>query len=221
MTNLSVERMKALEYNSELIESQLNSAAFGKSKIIYLPLVVAIGCLFFIGYVLFDGLTETVSVPTLLILAAVVVTSIIAMVLIFKKDKAALKRDTKTAMVCFAQKIFGNDREQVYSGIYTTGNRRHDDDFIRSVKEKIINLQPNTKEERAVADLFRPDFIKPGEFAKMLPLSFTNNIPVYRKQFSFVPISKNIKDRTDVEDGLFVVAALREENAWICKLFYQ
>lgn len=79
---------------------------------------------------------------------------------------------------------------------------------------------PDTKDsdEQQVNKLFRIDLAKPGEFAKKLPLSFTDGITVWRKQFALGTLPKNIQQQIEENDRLFWVVAINPENA---KVFYE
>ena len=222
MDQQAIPKMQRLETDQQLITSRLGNAAFGRSKIIYLPLALAIGSFMIMVYVLFDGLLQTLGIGVFLAILALFIVCIVAIILIYKRDIAFMKQNTTKAMVCFAQTITGNEREYAYSAIYTTGDLRHNADFIKSIANRILALEnPSTPDEKKVRDLFRPDFIKPGEFAKQLPLSFTDNVVVYRKQFVFTAVPAPIRQQIDNDGGLFVAVALREENANFCKEFYQ
>ena len=72
---------------------------------------------------------------------------------------------------------------------------------------------PQNATDKEVANLFRPDFANPNEFAKKLPLAFTDNIILWRKQVSFMAVSKEINQKIEDEDGKFAMVAIVPENA--------
>lgn len=58
-------QINKFEGDSAVMEKYIKSAAFGKNKLIYFPLIVGIGLTFFIAFAVFDGLTETLGTLTM------------------------------------------------------------------------------------------------------------------------------------------------------------
>lgn len=213
-------QINKFENDSTIIGKYVKSAAFGKNKLMYFPLVIGIGLLFFLIFIVFDGLTQTVGVSTLGILAAITILCFMSVILINRSVLKKLKEETKFAPLCIAKKIYGNDDQNIYYCIYTSEEKRHDETFINDIANKIFAIPSDTKDstEKQILSLFKIDLAKPGEFAKKLPLSFTNGVTVWRKQFALGPLPKNIQQQIEDNNGQFWVVAINPENA---KLFIE
>lgn len=208
MVNQTIQQQ---ETNPSFIEANLGQAAFGKNKLMYLPLIAGIGLLMFVLFVVFDGLIETVGLNVIIILSVIIVLCFISVKLIHNHSIKELKTNVKLAPICYTKKIYGNDSEDIHYCIYTTGDNRHDKEFINNIAQKIVAISPTTTDpdEKNVNKLFRPDDINMGAFAKPLPLAFTEGVVIWRRQF----LLRGIEN----PDAGFWVVAINPENAKICK----
>ena len=136
--------------------------------------------------------------------------------------KKKMIAETTVAPTSIAKKIVGNDNEKAYSCIYITGENRHNETLLDEIAEKIdlAIVSPINSTDKEVANLFRPDFIKPNEFAKKLPLAFTNNNIVWCKQVSFMATPKEITQKIEDEGGKFAMVTLVPENARFLSDYY-
>lgn len=203
------------ENDKEIIEKYVKKSAFGKSKWIYLPLLVCAFSLIILILCIVMGMLSQLGSFTIIILVSTILVCIILMFLINRRAYLTLKKETSYAPICIAQKIYGNPEQNVGYAIYTCGEKRHDREFINRIAQKIFEIEkvPSLEVQKQINQLFKKDFVKPGEFAKLLPLSFTENIPVWRRQF-FLP---NLEEK---ENFQFPVVVISEENAKIFKEFY-
>ena len=202
------------EYDRTIIDKYVKSSAFGKNRFVYAPLIIGIGLLCFLGFVVFDGLVKTVGIGLISIMSAIVVLCFILVAVINRSAHKKLYEETKTAPVCIAKKVYGNDVQNIYYCIYSTGETRHDSSFINAIAEKIFAIPTNTndKTEKEVLGLFKIDFVKPGEFAKKLPLAFTDEVAVWRRQFALGHLPKNVQQQIEDNDGQFCVVTIVPEN---------
>lgn len=219
---MNIEKLKKLETDPSIINKYVGVSSFGKDRIIYLPLVIGIGILMFVAMAFLSDLTETVGITMLISLVVLALLCFGMVKIIANNTKKKLLAATNIAPTCVAKKIVGNSAEAAFYCIYTTNEGRHDETFIDRMAEKIdlIIANPQTQVEKEIAILFRPDFIKPNEFAKKLPLSFTENKEVWRKQISFVATSKEIKEKIREEDDKFAMVAIIPENARFLTDYY-
>ena len=202
------------EHNRTIIEKYVKSSAFGKNKAVYIPLVVGIGLLCFLALAIFEGLVETIGIGVVAGLSAAVVICFILVAIINRSARIKLSQETQMAPVCIAKKVYGNDAQNIYYCIYNTGEKRHDSFFIETIAEKIFAISGNTddKTEKAILELFKMDFIKPGEFAKKLPLAFTDGTEVWRRQFALGTLPKETQRQIEDNNGQFCVVAISSEN---------
>lgn len=100
--------------------------------------------------------------------------------------------------------------------------KRHDEQFMERIRHKILHLEDNTKDstERKVKNLFLADFIMPGEFAKKLPLEFTEQTLVWRTQFTLSHIPKHITAMMSSDAGKFAVVGIIPENPKFITEYY-
>ena len=212
---MNIEKLKSLETDPNIVKKYIGISSFGKNRIVYLPMLIGIALLMFVLMAVFSDLTATIGMP---ILVALTVVSLICFVLVKVIANATKKKmiaETTVAPTSIAKKIAGNENEKVYFCIYITGEHRHYETLLDEIAEKIdIAIQnPQNATDKEVANLFRPDFANPNEFAKKLPLAFTDNIIVWRKQVSFMAVSKEINQKIEDEDGKFAMVAIVPENA--------
>ena len=215
-------KLKELEQNKSIIEKYIKSASFGKNKLMYLPLCIGLGLAFFIIFVVFDGMIKQIGILPLVILSVICICCFITVKIINNASLKKIKAVTHYAPLCVARKIYGNDNEQVYYCIYTSGDKRHDTEFINSIAEKIFAIPHNTNNsiEKQINKLFHIDLTKPNEFAKKLPIEFTEGETIWRRQFSLFSLSKEIKQKIEEDKGNFVVVAINPENAKFVHDYY-
>ena len=219
---MNIEKLIKLETDSAIINKYIGVSSFGHNRIIYLPLVIGIGLLMFVAMAFLSDLTETVGMTLLIILVAISILCFGLVKIIADSTKKKLLATTNIAPISVAKVIVGNATESVVYCIYTTDENRHDENCIDRIAEKIdiATDNPQTAMDKEISILFRPDFIKPNEFAKKLPLAFTENIAVWRKQVSLVATSKDIKEKIREEDDKFPMVTIIPENARFLSDYY-
>lgn len=212
---MNTEKLKSLETNSNVIEKYAGASAFGKNRLIYLPLLLGIFLIIFIAMAFLSDLTETIGMMALVLMGAGALLCFVVVAMMASAAKKKMIAETTFAPTCIAKKLVGNQREEAYLCIYTTDGQRHSSEFLDEIAEKIGSAieAPQNAIDKQVANLFREDFIKPNEFAKQLPLVFTDNVVVWRKQISFVGTPDHIKQKIEDENGNFAMVALVQENA--------
>lgn len=220
---MDIERLKRLETDPNVVKKYVGISSFGKNKIVYLPLLVGILLLMFVLMAVFGDLTATIGMSNLIALSAVSVVCFILVKVISNATKKKLLAETSSAPTCVAKKIVGNDAEMAYFCIYITGENRHQEALLDAIAEKIGFAigNPQNAVDKEVATLFRPDFLKPNEFAKKLPLAFTDQVEVWRKQVSFISASKETRQKIEDEQGKFAMVAIVPENAQFLADYYQ
>ncbi|TDX86447.1 hypothetical protein [Epilithonimonas xixisoli] len=217
---MNIEKLKKLETDSAIINKYIGVSSFGHNKIIYLPLVIGIGLLMFVAMAFISDLTETIGMTMLIVAVALLCFGLVK--IIADSTKKKLLATTSIAPISIAKIIVGNATENVFYSIYTSDENRHDENFIDRIAEKIdiATENPQTAMDKEIAILFRPDFIKPNEFAKKLPLAFTENIVVWRKQVSFVASPKTVNEKIREEGDKFPMVTIIPENARFLSDYY-
>lgn len=119
MKNLS--SIRSYETNNDIVKKYVGTSSFGQTRIVFLPLIVGIMLVFFLGYCAYDGLLPTMGYGVAGTLAIVAVACFVIVSIISKKDKQKLASGTNTAPICIAKIIYGNDAARTYYAIYTTG----------------------------------------------------------------------------------------------------
>ncbi|WAC42581.1 hypothetical protein [Pedobacter sp. SL55] len=187
-----------------------------------MPLFVGIALLMFVAMAIFSNLTETIGMPTIIALSVVSIVCFVLVKVISTATKKKLMSQTTVAPTCVAKKIVGNDNALTYICIYTAEEHRHDEAFIERIAEKILIAisNPQSAANKEVANFFRPDFLKPNEFAKTLPLTFTEQVKVWCKQVSFVGTSTALKQNLIDEQDKFAMVAIVPENARLLLDYY-
>ncbi|WP_343565369.1 hypothetical protein [Sphingobacterium sp.] len=210
-------QLGTFEHDRTIIDKYVKSSAFGKNKLVYFPLIIAIGLLCFIALAIFEGMVEAIGIGVISVLSAIVVLCFVWVVVINRSAYKKLNEETTMAPVCIAKKVYGNDGNNVYYCIYSTGQTRHDSFFIDTIAQRIFAISANTNDkiEKEVLNLFKIDFAKPGEFAKQLPLAFTDGVEVWRRQFALGNLPKNAQQQIEDNDGQFAVVTILPENARI------
>jgi len=135
-------QLSKFEHDNTIIKKYVKSSAFGKSKVVYLPLVIGIGMLCFLALVIFGGLIETIGIGVITVLSAIAVICFVMVAVINRSAHKKLSQETKMAPVCIAKKVYGNDKQHVYYCIYSPGEKRHDNVFILIQLPKKFSLSP-------------------------------------------------------------------------------
>ena len=215
--------LNRLEHDPQVIGDYVKKSAFGKNKMMYLPLVIGIMICMFLAFVIYEGMTQELGYTLMGVLAVVALLCFIGVSVINRAAHKKLSRQTDFVPVCIAQKVYGEDTNNNYYAIYTCGSKRHDAAFIAHIANKIFALSANTNDkiEQSVNRLFQKDFIKPGEFAKQLPLSFTEGEVVWRRQFALGTLPKAAQQQIEDNNRQFLVVGLSPENAFLFRQYYQ
>lgn len=215
--------LNRLEHDPQVIRDYVKKSAFGKNKLMYLPLVIGIMICMFLAFVIYEGMTQELGYTLMGVLAVVAVLCFIVVSVINRAAHKKLSRETELVPVCIAQKVYGEDANNNCYAIYTCGPKRHDAAFIAHIANKIFALSANTNDKigQSVNSLFQKDFIKPGEFAKQLPLSFTEGEVVWRRQFALGTLPKAAQQQIEDNNGQFWVVGLNPENAFLFRQYYK
>ncbi len=215
--------LNRLEHDPQVIRDYVKKSAFGKNKVMYLPLVIGIMICMFLAFVIYEGMTQELGYTLMGVLAVVALLCFIGVSVINRAAHNKLSRQTDFVPVCIAQKVYGEDTNNNNYAIYTCGSKRHDAAFIAHIANKIFTLSANTNDkiEQSVNRLFQKDFIKPGEFAKQLPLSFTEGEVVWRRQFALGTLPKAAQQQIEDNNRQFLVVGLNPENAFLFRQYYQ
>lgn len=207
-------QLDKFELDRTIIDKYVKSSAFGKNKIVYIPLVIGVALLAFLALAIFGGLITTIGIGYVFLLSAIVALCFILVVIINRAARKKLAEQTTIAPISIAKKVYGDDAQNIYYCIYSTGEMRHDSDFINHIAEKIFAIPTNTKDKvaREILNLFKIDFANPGEFAKKLPLAFTEGVQVWRRQFALGVLTKDFQQKILDHDGQFCVVVISSEN---------
>lgn len=210
-------KLGTFEHDRTIIDRYVKSSAFGKNRLVYLPLIIAIGLLCFIALAIFEGLVKEIGIEVIGVLSVIVVICFILVAVINRSAYKKLNEETTMAPVSIAKKVYGNDGNNIYYCIYSTGETRHDSFFINTIAQRIFAISANTNDkiEREILNLFKIDFANPGEFAKQLPLTFTDGVEVWRRQFALGNLPKKAQQQIEDNDGQFTVVTIIPENARI------
>jgi len=219
---MEIEKLKSLEKSQDIINKYVGISSFGKNRIVYLPMLIGIGLLMFVVMVFLGNVTETIGMPIIIGLIAVSILCFVMVKIISNATKKKLLLETKSAPTCIGKIVVGNDMEKVYHCIYTTEEHRHDEQFVDDIADKIWAAisNPSGPVEHQVVNLFRPDFIKPNEFSKKLPLLFTENKEVWTKQVSFKLATVQIMEQIKADEDKFAMVAIVAENARFLSDYY-
>ncbi len=215
--------LNRLEHDPQIIKDYVQKSAFGKNKMMYLPLIVGIMICVFLAFIVYEGMMQEIGYTLVAVLVVVAIICFIGVAFLNRAAHKKLSLETNFVPICVAQKIYGEDTGNNYYAIYTCGSRRHDAAFIEHIANKILSLSLNTKDrvEQSVNKLFRKDFIKPGEFAKQLPVSFTEGEIVWRRQFALGSLPKAAQQQIEDNNQQFWVVALNPENAFLFRQYYK
>lgn len=115
-----------LEHDPQVIRDYVKKSAFGKNKLVYLPLVIGIMICVFLAFVIYEGMMQEIGYTLVAVLAAVAVICFVSVSLINRDAHKKLSQQTDFVPICVAQKIYGEDSGNNYYAIYTCGSKRHD-----------------------------------------------------------------------------------------------
>lgn len=220
---MDIQKLKQMEQDPEILKRYIGISSFGRNRLIYLPLVAGIGILIFLFLIFTGDMMNEIGSAVIIGSALLSILCFVTVWLMAKRDKQKLHAETTTAPVSIGKIVAGNDNQKVHYCIYATRENRHNEELIDRVKDNIEAACANrsTSAEKKVFDLFRPDDIKPGEFAKKLPLEFTENVEIYRKQVSFKSVSDQVlKQIMETDGGKFPLITIIDENAQFLKEYY-
>jgi len=207
--------LKKLENNSEIKKKYAGAGSWGQNKIVYLPTLLGVfsaaGSYFMYELSKMDN-SYNIYIYACLVVAVICV---VAVVQIQKNAKKKVLASIENVPVCIAKKVYGNDNAEIYYGIYTTGNRRHDIDFIESIADKIFNIdsEPDGKLKRKIRNMFGEKFASPNALSILLPTAFTYGENVYQGQFRFQHIGQEMKNVISENNDQFIVVAFNDTNA--------
>lgn len=204
-----------LEQNIEIKKSYATIGSFGQNKILAVPVVVGI-LTAFSSYFFYD-LSRTDPDYHLYMVSsvAILIICIVAAIIIQRKAKQVTITNIDSVPVCIARKMYGNDAGQIYFGIYTLGNRRHDAGFIEEVAQKIFQIeeQPDAQLTKKIADLFAPRFEETNGPSVSLPHELCGGEEVYVGQFNFRQFSKEMKNKIAADEDKFAVIVFNRVTA--------
>lgn len=206
--------LQQLEQDASFKSKYLNAGAMGQHKKMVLPVVLLVLGLFG-AYEFYDLSKSDAGYKTYMIVSlAVVVISLIAIVIMQSAKKKTVAANIDDVRACIGKKIFGNDRSQIFYGIYTPGAKRHDIEFIEDVAFKIfnINLEQDENLKKEVKKLFAVQFADTASQSSRLPDAITGGEEVYRRQYNFATLSNEMKNSIEENEDRFVVLAFTKEN---------
>jgi len=218
---MNITKLQDFENDTQITDRYLGSSAFGEIKIIYLPLITGIFLLLFVGYAPFSNFTKVIGYPAIIGLAIVALVCFYIVSLIYKKSKANLKAKLDKATTCIGKLVLGNDTAMAYYCIYTTSDERYNTDFLEKMTRKILACvqNPINDMEKQIAKRFGPKDINNHQ-GVLLPLEFTEQIPVYQKQImlsgSSPAMVKAIKD----DSNLCALITLVPSKAMLLREYY-
>ncbi|UIR57539.1 hypothetical protein LZQ00_06890 [Sphingobacterium sp. SRCM116780] len=211
--------LEKLERNSEIKKKYAVLGSWGQNKVVYLPTILGLFSAAGI-YPIYDLSKTDSSFNTYLYICVIVaIICLIAVIFIQKDAKKKVIENIENVPVCIAKKVYGNDNAEIYYGIYTTGNKRHDLDFIESIADKIFNIdqEQDEKLKRKIKNMFGEKFAQPNSMSILLPSAFTEGENVYQGQFSFLHFSKEVKDIIENNNDKFIVIAFNDINAQLLR----
>lgn len=211
--------LERLERNTDLKKAYAGQGSFGQNKLIALPIVIAFLAAF-VAYS-FYGISKTdpsYSMYTL-IGAAIVVVCIVAVVIMQAKAKKNVLANLDNVKACLAKKIYGNDQTQVYYGIYTLGEKRHDADFIEHIADKIFNIEaePDKQIQSKINKLFQANLEGMNAAPVLLPVEFTVGEQVYKKEFTFLALEGQMQENIKQNNDQFIALSFHSGNAILLK----
>ncbi|MBS7566922.1 hypothetical protein KHS38_21130 [Mucilaginibacter sp. Bleaf8] len=202
------ELLQQLEKDGSLKRAYAGEGSLGQNRWIILPMVV--GAISAFGAYCFYDMAKTDSSysPLMWACAALLLICLIAVALIQRgAKKKALAGNLDNVNVCIAKRIAGNEQAEVYYGIYTTGNKRHDAAFIEAVADKIYHIhdEQDLAVKRRIAELFSPALMSTYVAPTLLPVQFTFGENVYHKEFKFTDVDSSMKQYITENDGRFIL----------------
>ncbi|RFZ90981.1 hypothetical protein D0C36_18725 [Mucilaginibacter conchicola] len=206
--------LQRLEQNSDFKKPYLTAGSMGQNKLVMLPVILAVIGLF--GTYEFNDLSKSDPGYKTYMYAclALAVICIIAIVIIQRGAKKNVAANIDEVPVCLGKKIYGNDRAQVYYGIYTPGAKRHDIEFIEYVAFRILNIaqEEDVALRNQVNKMFDVRFADAASPAVRLPDGITDGEEVYQRQYSFSTVSTEMKNSINENQDRFIVLAFTKTN---------
>lgn len=215
---MTSETLQRLEQNTEVKTHYAGSGALGKNKLTIIPILIGLLSIFALYFFYDLSKTDASYTSYLYIAGAVFVACIVTFAVI---QNVAYRKTLKTIAevpACVAKVITGNTETQLYFGIYTTGRRRHDIDFIEGIAWKIANLEEETDYhiKTKIRNMFAPKLESAGGGAPLpLPEEFTDGERVFQRQFRFGEVKKETQEALQLNDGRFVVLAFDNKGVLV------
>jgi hypothetical protein len=213
------ELLNRLEGNAELKKAYAAEGSLGHNRLVILPVVVGFIAAF-IGYFFYDlGKTDPAYQTYAIICGVLILICIVAVIVIQANAKKHVLGNLDDVKVCLAKKIYGNDTTGAYYSIYTTGNKRHDADFIEVIADNIFNIyeEPDDSVRAEIDKLFREDFEGLHVAPVQLPVAFTYGEVVYRKEFKLSALQSDMKQNLIENNDKFIVLAYNNANTVLLK----
>lgn len=213
---LTREVLQKLESNSEIKKKYAGAGSWGQNKIVYLPTILGVisACA---AYFMYDLAKTDSSFNTYLYSCIIVaIVCLVAVIFIQKDAKKKVLENIENIPVCIAKKVYGNDSSELYYGIYTTGDKRHDIDFIETIADKIFNIdrEPDEKLKRKIKSMFGEKLAKPqGAPSVLLPKEITQGENVYQGYFRFAHVGDEMKNIIKDNNDKFIVVVFNDINA--------
>jgi hypothetical protein len=213
------ELLNRLEGNTELKKAHAAEGSLGRNRLVILPVVVGFIAAF-VAYFFYDmGKTDPTYRTYAIVCGVLILICLVALIVIQANSKKQVLANLNEVTVCVAKKIYGNDRTGSYYSIYTTGNKRHDADFIEVIADKIfkINEEPDSSIRAEIDKLFREDFEGTHVAPVQLPIAFTYGEAVFRKEFNLSSLQPDMRQSLIENNDKFIVLAFKNSNTVLLK----
>jgi hypothetical protein len=216
---MTAETLKRIEKSTAIKTRYAGAGSLGRNRLIAIPLVMAFFALFAIYFMYDMSKTEPGYSMYLYVAIGIALACIVTVVLMQRTSKVKTMASLDDVKACIARTTTGNDAAQIYYCIYTTGNKRHDPEFINSIAYKINHLEeePDQQLSKKIASMFGPRLAPPNGLATPLPEAFTFGEKVYQKQFDLSYLDKNTRAMITENSGMFPVLVYHSNNAQLVK----
>jgi len=206
---MNIEKLKQIEKDPEIKLKYLDLGIWGTNNLMYIPVILMVICAFwFLGYAFFLARAMPLKISIINIGISLGVGAVCFLWLRSLKRRIAKKNGKRIEEfpVCLARTVMGNDNARIYYCIYTTGEKRFDEDWLNRIYYKIwhVNEEPDPQLKKKINSLFRPITLAiAAQKSILLPTEFTEGEKVYKKIYSF-SASKDAMLRAN-DDGFFPV----------------
>ncbi|MCH5721085.1 hypothetical protein [Niabella hibiscisoli] len=99
--------LNRLEHDPQIIKDYVKKSAFGKNKMMYLPLIVGIMICVFLAFVVYEGMIQDVGYTLVSILVVVAIICFIGVAVLNRAAHKKLSQETSLVPICIAQKYTG------------------------------------------------------------------------------------------------------------------